>query len=182
MFATLLNWLMPCLWGTFFGPLYIGDSGNRTAGATTNVSNADRRNAVQDGVGVSGDHSSVSLSSTYESTSNSDSHAVYVDNSNSSDAIKALASAGADIIKSSGASVVDLARFQGEQNTDAWNTTITAGAGLVDKLIDKVGDGFKLSSQAISNFTPTENKNSEVVKYAAIAAAVAVVGLVWSKK
>lgn len=127
-----------------------GDDTNE--GAKTESTNVDKRNAVQDGVGVSGDSNTV----------------VY----NDPDAVKAIAQAGADVIKSSGGAVVELAKLQTTANADAWNKTVTEGAGLVDKLIDKVGEGFKLSSTVVEKFQPTENKNADVVKYAAIAAAV----------
>ena len=127
-----------------------GDDTNE--GAKTETTNVDRRNAVQNGDGVSGDSNTV----------------VY----NDPDAVKAIAQAGADVIKSSGGAVVELAKLQTTANADAWNKTVTEGAGLVDKLIDKVGEGFKLSSTVVEKFQPTENKNTDVIKYAAIAAAV----------
>ncbi|CAN5165722.1 hypothetical protein BH10PSE16_BH10PSE16_43870 [soil metagenome] len=77
---------------------------------------------------------------------------------------------------------MDLARFQGEQNTEAWNTTITAGAGLVDKLIGQVGDGVALSEKVVSAFTPTENKNADIGKYAMWAAAAVAAAVLLSKK
>lgn len=120
------------------------------------TNNTDRRLAVSDGAGITGDHSSVTQ----------------IDNSNSSDAVIAMTNAGADIIKSSGGAVVELAKFQGAQNTDAWNTTITTSAKLVDKLIDQASAGFGLSEKVVSAFTPTENKNADIGKYAMIAAAV----------
>lgn len=138
-----------------------GDTNNK--GAETKTENTDKRVAVQDGVGVSGDGNN---------------SIVY----NSSDAVVAIAGAGADIIKSSGGAVVELAKFQGQQNTDAWNTTIAESAKLVDKLIDKVSDGFALSSKAIDSFQPAENKNSDALKWAAIAAGVVGVAQLWGKK
>lgn len=95
----------------------------------------------------------------------------YIDNSNSSDAVIALANAGADIIKTSGGAVVELGKFQGAQNTEAWNTTVTAGASLIDKLIDKSTEGFGLASKVVDSFTPTESKNADIGKYAMWAAA-----------
>lgn len=99
-------------------------------------------------------------------------NSIHTDNSNSSDAIVAMSKAGADIIKSSGAAVVDLARFQGAQNTQAWDKTLTTGAKLIDKLMDKTAEGFALSSKVVDSFTPTDNKNADLGKYALIAAAV----------
>lgn len=120
------------------------------------TNNTDRRLAVSDGAGITGDGSSITQ----------------IDNSNSSDAVIAMTNAGADIIKSSGGAVVELAKFQGAQNTDAWNNTLTTSAKLVDKLIDKASEGFALSSKVVDSFEPSENKQTEALKYGMIAAAV----------
>lgn len=138
------------------GRIYGGGGGSTSSNSNPVTTNTDKRNAVSDGVGVSGDGSTV----------------IYSDNSNSSDAVIALADAGAGIIKNSGAAVVELAKFQGAQNTEAWNTTLTTGASLIDKLIDKTSEGFALSSKVVDSFTPTESKNADIGKYAMIAAAV----------
>lgn len=130
------------------------------------TNNNDKRLAVSDGAGITGDGSSITQ----------------IDNSNSSDAVIAMTNAGADIIKSSGGAVVELAKFQGEQNTDAWNTTLTTSAKLVDKLIDKASEGFALSSKVVDSFQPTENKNVDAIKYAAIAAGVVGVAALWGKQ
>jgi len=141
------------------------DSESSTASESNPVTtNTDKRVAVSDGLGLSGDGSSIS-------TSYSSNYSV-VDNSNSSDAVKALANAGAEIIKSSGGAVVDLARFQGAQNTAAWNTTLTTGAKLIDRLIDKTTDGFSLAGKVVDSFTPTQNAEQKTMQYGLIAAAV----------
>lgn len=113
-----------------------------------------------------------SVSNTDYSTNIQDSStSTFIDNSNSSDAVIALANAGADIIKTSGGAVVELGKFQGAQNTEAWNTTVTAGASLIDKLIEKSTEGFGLASKVVDSFTPTESKNADIGKYAMWAAA-----------
>ena len=146
--------------------LYKGGGGptTTTEGARTTTTNIDERMAVQDGVGVNGDGNST----------------VY--QVNSSDAVVAMANMGADIIKSSGGAVVDLYKNAGEQNSDAWNTTITQGAKLIDKLIDKAADENSLASKVVDSFMPNENKNAENIKYAAIAAGVIGVAALWGKK
>lgn len=146
--------------------LYKGGGGSTTTteGARTTTTNIDERMAVQDGVGVNGDGNST----------------VY--QVNSSDAVVAMANMGADIIKSSGGAVVDLYKNAGEQNSDAWNNTITQGAKLVDKLIDKAADENSLASKVVDAFMPNENKNAENIKYAAIAAGVIGVAALWGKK
>lgn len=151
-----------------------GDSSESTTtqGATTTTTNTDRRQAIQDGVGINGEGN----------TYTSDSRDMSVNVINSSDAVIAMADMGADVIKSSGASVVDLYKDAGKRNTEAWNVTLTQGAKLVDKLIDKVGDGFSLSEKVINSFQPNENKNSDAIKTAAIAAGVIGVALMFGKK
>lgn len=105
----------------------------------------------------------------------------------SSDAISALANMGTDVVRRSGESVVDLTRAGMDSNFRAWDSTVSAGAALVDKLIDasteqiKAGHrateqiaekGFGISQAAISNFQPTENKAQDTsLKLGMIAAA-----------
>lgn len=147
-----------------------GESSTSTTGATTTTNNADRRVAVQDGVAVSGDGSSYA-SSTY-----------IQDNSNSSDAVVAMTDMGADIIRSSGAAVVELQKNAGAQNADAWEATMDAGARIVEKLIDKAGEGFGLAEKVVDSFQPNENKNTDAIKTAAIAAGVIGVAMIFGKK
>jgi len=128
-----------------------GSSSTETTGATTETTNVDQRMAIQDGVGTNGDGNTV----TY----------------NSSDAVVAIANAGADVIKSSGGAVVDLYKDAGKRNSDAWNATLSESGKLVDKLIDQASAGFGLSEKVVNAFTPTENKNADIGKYAMIAAA-----------
>lgn len=132
--------------------------------STPTTNNVDKRNAVQDGIGISGDGNSVS----YEV--------------NSSDAVVAIANAGSQMIRDAGGAVVELNKAQITANVQTWDKTLTTGAKLVDKLIDKVGDGFALSEKVVSSFEPTDNKNSDAIKYAAIAAGVLGVSMIWGKK
>ena len=164
--------------GGLCGTLLKGSS-STTTGAQTSTENNDKRNAVQDGIGVSGDGNGLNASTntntnlnTSTSTSTSTSTNIF-DSSvkNDPDAVKAIAQAGADIIKSSGGAVVDLARLQTVANSDAWDKTLNQGVNLVDKLIDKTSEGFALSAKVVDSFTPTETKNAEIGKYAVLAAA-----------
>lgn len=150
--------------GGLNGVLMDGGAPSNTTnkGAETTTNNNDKRVAAQDGVGISGDSNTV----------------VY----NSPDAVKAIAQAGADVIKSSGGAVVELAKLQTTANADAWNSTLTTGAKLVDKLIERVGDGFTLSSKVVDSFQPAVNKSTDAIKWAAIAAAALGVASLWGKK
>lgn len=139
-----------------------GGGSTSTTGATTTTNNVDERMAIQDGIGTNGDGNIISY--------------------NSADAVKAVAAMGADVIKTSGGAVVDLYKNAGQQNSDAWKTTVDSSAKLVDKLIDQVSAGFSLSEKAISSFQPAENKNSDAIKWAAIAAGVIGVAKLWETK
>lgn len=162
-----------------------GEDNDTTQGATTTTNNTDRRVAVQDGV-VVGDGGSYSSSTSYQDARSSfwqdASSTVFQDarststqindNSNSSDAVIAMADMGADVIKSSGGAVVDLYKNAGAQNTAMWDRTLTEGGRLVDRLIDKAGEGFGLAEKVVDSFQPNENKNTDAIKTAAIAAGV----------
>lgn len=90
-------------------------------------------------------------------------------NVNDTDAVKAIAGMGAETIAATGEAVVQLAQSGMDNNLKAWDSTIQAGAGLVDKLIDA---STTLSSAAIQNFQPTENKAQDTsLKLGMIAAA-----------
>ena len=93
-----------------------------------------------------------------------------------------MAGMGSDVIKSSGAAVVDLYAAAGERTSDAWNKTITTGAKLVDRLIDQSTAGFELSEKVVASFTPTENAQNKTMQYAVLgAAALGVVVLMKAK-
>lgn len=146
-------------------------------GSTSNQSNpttinTDRRVAVQDGQGISGDGSSAYSSESFSYTDNSNSaETIKYLSGQGSDTITALANAGTDIIKNSGGAVIELAKFQGAQNTESFNTLVTQGGNLLDKLLDKSSEGFGLASKVVDSFTPTESKTADTGKYAVWAAA-----------
>lgn len=159
--------------GRLYGGGGGGSSETNTTGATTTTTNTDRRVAAQDAV-VVGD------GGMFSSTSNTST--TFIDNSNSSDAVVAMANMGADVISSAGGAVVDLFESAGERNSDAWNSTITQGARLIDRLIDKAANENSLASKVVDAFTPTENKNTDAIKWAAIAAGVVGVAALWGKE
>ena len=130
-----------------------GGSKSESSTATTNT---DKRLAVSDGIGVSGDGNQVQ----------------YTIEHNDPDVVKAIAQLGTDAIARTGAAVVELNAASQAANVTAWDTTVTTGAKLVDRLIDKVGAGFELGAAAIDKFQPTDNKTQDVgLKLGLIAAA-----------
>lgn len=129
------------------GGLFGGGSKSSSASSDNDT---DNRNAVQDGVALSG------------STGNSV-------NYNSSDAVKAIAQLGTEAIAKTGAAVVELNQSSMDANVTAWDKTVTTGAALVDKLIDA---STTLGGAAINNFQPAENKAQDTsLKLGMIAAA-----------
>lgn len=129
--------------------LYKGGGGSSSS-SETKTTNTDARVAVQDGVGLSGSSGNTV-------------------NVNSTDAVKAIAQLGADTIAKTGEAVVQLNQSSMAANVTAWDKTVTAGAGLVDKLIDA---STKLGTSAIDKFQPAENKASDTsLKLGMIAAA-----------
>jgi hypothetical protein len=137
---------------------------NTSSPATTNT---DRRLAVSSGQGVSGDNSNA----IDNSISNSDEAIRYIA-SQGSDTVQALADAGTRIIRDSGGAVIELAKFQGAQNTEAFDTLVTRGTSLMDKLLDKSSEGFGLAAKVVESFTPTPNKEADNTKYLYIAGAL----------
>ncbi len=128
------------------GGLFGGGSKSSSASSDNDT---DNRNAVQDGLALSG------------STGNSVTY-------NSSDAVKAIAQLGIDGITKTGAAVVELNQASLDANVTAWDKTVTAGAALVDKLIDA---SRTLGTSAIEKYQPTDNAQQNTLQVAAIAAA-----------
>ena len=152
--------------GRLYGGGGGGDSTTSTEGARTTTTNTDQRMAIQDGIGVNGSGNSAS----------------YTSNVNSPDAVIAIANAGADVIKSSGGAVVDLFKDAGARNEKMWGTAVTESSKLIDKLLEKTSEGFALSTKVVDSFQPNENKNTDAIKTAAIAAAVLGVAMIFARK
>lgn len=122
--------------------------GSKSSSASSDK-DVDNRNAVQDGLALSGSSGNVV-------------------NYNSSDAVKAIAQLGIDGITKTGAAVVELNQASLDANVTAWDKTVTAGAALVDKLIDA---SSTLGTSAIEKYQPTDNAQQNTLQVAAIAAA-----------
>lgn len=133
-----------------------GDGGKSSSDSSTKSTNTDQRVAVQDGLGLSG------------SNNNTLSY-------NSSDAVKAIAQMGADTIAKTGEAVVQLNRDASAANVTAWDTTVKASAGLVDKLIDRSAG---IAQAAITNYQPTQNKAKDSTQKIALYAAAGVAAAV----
>lgn len=140
-----------------------GEGGKTESDSSTKSTNTDQRVAVQDGIGLSG---------------SSDNVVHY----NSSDAVKAIAQMGADTISRTGEAVVMLNRDSQAANLTAWDKTVTAGASLVDKLIDR---STTVAEKAINGYMPSQNKEAEAtsstIKSVALVVAAAAAAAVIAK-
>lgn len=140
-----------------------GGSSSSSSKSETVTNNNDNRLAVQDGAGLS----------------NSNGNSVEV---NSTDAVKAIANMGAEVLKTVGGSVVDLNKDSVAANVTAWDTTVKTSAALVDKLIDNASKSYDVATTAISSFQPAENKaNDTSLKLGMIAAAAVAATILLSK-
>lgn len=145
-----------------------GGGGSSKSDSSTTSTNTDARVAVQDGLGLS-----YSSNNTIEV--------------NDPDAVRAVAQLGAETIARTGEAIVQLNQSAGAQNAAAWDKTVTAGAALVDKLIDR---STGVATAAITNFQPTANKEADatsstaktVALVVAAAAAAAVIANAAGKK
>lgn len=129
---------------------YIGGSSKSSSASNTTTTTSDNRNVTESGVAISGSSGSINV--------------------NSPDAVKAVAAMGADTIKTLGGSVVELNQASLDANLTAWDKTITAGAALVDKLIDK---SSSIATDAITTYQPNENRREETYQMVGLAAAAA---------
>lgn len=127
-----------------------GGGGSSSSKSDTTTTNTDQRNAVQDGIALSGSNGNTV-------------------NMNSTDAVQAIAKMGADTIARTGEAVVQLNQSSVAANVTAWDKTVSTSAALVDKLIDA---STTLGTSAIDKFQPAENKASDTsLKLGMIAAA-----------
>lgn len=155
-----------------------GSSGDSNSPTTTNE---DNRMALQDSVAIGeGGHgsfsSSNSTSNTYvDQSQRADTEVLKTLASSMPDAVKALASAGADVINKAGGAVVDLNRDSVTQNRMAFDAVVNFGAASVDKLIDAsvktTNAGTQLAAAAVQSFQPSENAQNDAMKWGLIAAA-----------
>lgn len=100
-------------------------------------------------------------------------------NVNSTDAVQAIASMGAETIAKTGEAVVQLSQSSQAANLAAWDLTVNRGADLVDKLIDA---STSIGTAAVTNFQPAENKAQDTGLKLGMIAAAAVAATVLLRK
>lgn len=148
-----------------------GTSSSNASSNTTQTVNNDRRSVLEDSAYV-GDNSSSSLNMTTNSVTYAADAAVLQTLANSiPDAAVALGQMSATTLRDVGGAVVNLNKDSIDANTKAWDSTLQFGSATVDKLIDQMSEGYGLASKVVDSFTPTENKNADIGKYAMWAAA-----------
>lgn len=135
--------------------------GGSSQSQATTTSNQDKRNAVQDGVAVSGDGA-----------------AAFVE-FNDPDAVKAIAQAGADVLQNVGGAVVDLNRDSIAAQTKSFDALVKGGVELVDKVI---GANMAQAERVVSAYKPVDGANADVAKWGTVAAGAAVVAALLMKR
>lgn len=168
-----------------------GGSDSTTTGPTT--TNTDRRTALQDGVQL-GD--GASAGGIIVNSNSADAQVLQTLANSMPDAVKALSSAGADVIQRAGGAVVDMNRDSIAANSKSFDSVVNFGADAIDKLIEAsvktaetgnalaaqaVQTGNNLAGQAVSAFKPSENSNADALKWGLIAAAGVAAAVVLSK-
>ena len=159
---------------------YKGGGGGTSSTSNQTTVNTDRRSVLDDSVAVGdGSTSSVTMN-TY--TEAADAEVLKYLGGAQSDAITAIVQGGATVMRDMGGAIVDLNRDSIAANSKAWDSTLEYGAASVDAQIDLLSKSFGIASEnvkagtslaekAIAAFTPTENKNADIGKYAFMAAA-----------
>jgi len=187
--------------------------GSNTTQSNPTTTNTDRRLAVQDGLGVTGDGNDLSSRTTTTVNDYSQradaavlskmaamqgdavkalANAGVETAAMQGDAVKALANAGADMVRRSQDAIVDLTATSTAANRASWDSTVSHGAALIDKLIDQstatldaakdfARTGNQLAETAVKAYMPTENKNSDSLKWGLMAAAAMVAAVLMGK-
>ncbi len=156
---------------------------SRSATNTTETTNNayDQRQVYDAGGGVigQGNQFDQSLSYSYSGTDaaaiNAQNTAFLVDvGGQQSDGIKAIAGFGAANLRELTESATDLYSTAGSNSTQAWTRTLDTSERLLASILDgaknTTDSARSIASEAISSFQPAENKSTDAVKWAALAA------------
>lgn len=147
-----------------------GSSGNSST--ATAVSNSDRRSAFSDGVQLGDGSSAGSISVNVQQA---DAEVLKTLAGGIPDAVRAMTSAGADVIARAGGAVVDMNRDSVAANTKAFDHVVDFGSNAIDKIINAsvqtAANGNALAAAAVQSFKPAENSNADALKWGLIAAA-----------
>lgn len=163
--------------------LYKGGSSTATGNPVT--TNTDRRMALSDAVAL-GDGAMAGDITRINSTSNVDNSVTYAADAmvlqtlagTMPDAVRAMTSAGADVIKSAGGSIVDMNRDSLAANSRSFDSVVDFGSRAIDRIIDasvKTAQvGNDLAAQAVASYQPDAKNSADTMKYGMYAAAALV--------
>lgn len=154
---------------------YKGGSSSNDSQTTQNV---DRRAALQDSVQATDGGSVVASINSTTINQSADAATLQHIADTLPDAVKTIAQAGSDTINNIGGAVVDLNRDTVAAQTKSFDSLVSAGAGLVDKLIDT---NAATTQGVIASYRPVDGNNADVAKWAMGAAAAAVAGVLLLK-
>lgn len=151
-----------------------GGGGESTSNSPT-TTNTDRRAALDKSLAIGDGSRTGNISMTSYSA---DAQVLQTLAETMPDAVKAMTSAGADVISRAGGSIVDLNRDSMAANTRSFDSVVNFGASAIDKIIDasvqttQVGNA--LAAQAVASYQPAEKNNADIMKYGMYAAAAVV--------
>lgn len=156
-------------------------SGNSNLVATvTNVSNTDKRSALQDSVYV-GD-GSTSTSNSTSITYAADAEVLKALGGQLTDSAVALGQLSATTLRDVGGAVVDMNKDSIAANTKAWDDTLAHSAAILDAQQAQMAAGMGLAAKVVDKFQPTDNANADIGKYAMIAVGCVALAVVFWKK
>lgn len=101
------------------------------------------------------------------------------------DGVQALALMGRDVLANAGEAVTDLYATSGQNTARAWELTLDKSADALDRAFIAASESTKmaatLAGSAIASYQPSDNKQADAVKWAALAG-VGLVGLLLLRK
>lgn len=101
------------------------------------------------------------------------------------DGVQALALMGRDVLANAGEAVTDLYATSGANTARAWELTLDKSADALDRAFLAASESTKmaatLAGSAIASYQPSDNKQADAMKWAALAG-VGVVGLLLLRK
>lgn len=104
---------------------------------------------------------------------------------NQGETVKTLSKMGADGVSRQAQSATDLFALASNNASKSWTHTLDKSGELIDKLLSSaqgtITGAQTVARDAISSYQPTDNKNADTFKYAAIAGAVVVAFLLFKK-
>lgn len=90
------------------------------------------------------------------------------------DTLQFIAQMSADQLAATGDSMTEMFTYGADQNRQAWESTLAASQGLIGQMLGQAAattaSAKEIAQSAISSFMPTDNKNSDTMRWAVIGA------------